>query len=157
MPVVWSVREARFPDEVEIVRALFREYEAQVGESLCFQGFEEELETLPGKYRGPKGIIVLAFLDKQPVGCAALRPLQPRVCEMKRLYVQPAARGRGIARALVRRLFREARGMNYKTMKLDTLERMEGAVALYESMGFVRTEPYVENPFSDAVFMERQI
>lgn len=157
MPLVWSVREARFPDEVEVVRALFRDYASDIGESLCFQGFEEELATLPGKYGGPKGIVVLGFLDRQPVACAALRPLKPRVCEMKRLYVQPAARGRGIARALVRRLLREARGMGYKSMKLDTLGRMTSAIKLYESMGFVPTAPYIENPFEDAVFMERQI
>lgn len=157
MSVTWSVREAKFPADLETFRSLVREYQVDMGENLCFQGFEEEVANLPGRYARPQGVVVLGFLNRVPVACIALRPLNDRDCEMKRLYVRPEARGVGIGRALVRRVLREARLSSYHTMKLDTLARMEPAIRLYESMGFRRTKPYTENPLEDVVYMERLV
>lgn len=154
----WSIREVKTPEEIEVVRTLFREYEAWLGVDLCFQDFETELATLPGKYGYPEGSLVLAYLDREPVGCAALRPLQGRqVCEMKRLYVQPHARGRGIGLGLARRILRDGQKIGYKRIRLDTLARMEDAIRLYTALGFYEIGPYRDNPLKDAVFMERTL
>lgn len=157
MPVKWSIREARYPEDTDTVRQLMRDYERDMGEKLCLDGFEEELANLPGKYRRPGGLVVLGYLHQKPVGCGAIRPLSDHACEMKRLYVAPEARGQGIGRAIVRRLLREARLQGYRTMKLDTLKRMEAAIQLYDTMGFTPCEPYHERAIEDVVFYERAI
>lgn len=147
--------------ELAVAAELFREYAAGLPFSLCFQGFEEELATLPGKYATPKGEILLALGDepapKTPVGCIALRPLPvlgDGVCEMKRMYVIPAWRGRGVGRLLAERLIADAARFGYSTMKLDSEPDMAAAVALYRSLGFVACERYNDDPHPQTVFME---
>ncbi len=157
MPVKWSVREARFPEDTDTIRQLMRDYERDMGEKMCLDGFEEELATLPGPYRRPGGLIVLGYLQQVAVACGCIRPLADRTCEMKRLYVAPEARGQGIGRAIVRRLLREARLQGYTEMKLDTLERMEPAIKLYEDMGFQRCAAYHPRPIADVVYFERVV
>jgi putative acetyltransferase len=141
--------------EIDEVRRLFREYEAALNVDLCFQQFELELTNLPGKYAPPSGTILLAKDGQKALGCGALRNLgsiQDRTCEMKRLYVCPAARGVGVGKQIVRRLIQEAVRIGYSTMVLDTLDRLEAAINLYKSLGFVRTRPYYDNPLSGVVY-----
>lgn len=143
---------------VEIKR-LFREYAAFLNVDLRFQGFEEELASLPGKYAPPAGVILLASIlepggAREPAGCVALRGLGPGICEMKRLFVRPERRGLGIGGLLASRLVEKARVLGYCKMRLDTLDRLDKAVALYRSMGFKPIDPYYDNPLPDALFWE---
>lgn len=153
-PTEIAIAEARFPDERAVVEELLREYAASVGFDLCFQGFDRELATLPGDYAPPAGRFLLARVDGAAAGCVALRPLEPRVCEMKRLYARPARRGLGIGRKLVESLLDHARRIGYSTMRLDTIPAMVEAIALYRSLGFRDIPPYRPNPIPGARYLE---
>ncbi len=148
-----DIRPADLPRDLEVVRALFAEYAGSLGIDLAFQGFVRELAELPGKYQPPAGRLLLAWNGAQAVGCVALRPLDAATCEMKRLYVRPEARGGRLGRRLVERVCREARDAGYARICLDTLPMMVSAQALYESLGFVPTEPYVFNPIPGTKFL----
>jgi ribosomal protein S18 acetylase RimI-like enzyme len=139
------------------VRALFLEYAASLSRDLCFQGFDAELSGLPGGYAPPSGCILLAEVDGALAGCIALRELGDRTCEMKRLYVRPEFRGRGVGIALVHELFRVARTMGYARMRLDTLPEMTQAIKLYRSLGFKPIPPYHSYPFDDLLFFEMML
>jgi ribosomal protein S18 acetylase RimI-like enzyme len=149
--------EADTPEYVGQVRELFREYEASLGISLCFQGFDRELATLPGEYAPPEGRLLLALADSQVAGCVALRKIEKSICEMKRLYVRPAFRGTGIGKELAATVVREARQTGYARMRLDTLPSMKEAIALYQSLGFSLIAPYRPNPVEGALFMELEL
>jgi len=137
-------------DDVELVRTLFREYAASLEVDLSFQGFEEELAALPGGYDA----VLVARLDGEPAGCVGVRPLEPGICEMKRLYVRPAARGTGLGRALAEAVVARARALGYERMRLDTLPSMAAAQDLYRSLGFVEIPPYRHNPVEGTSFLE---
>ena len=147
--------QANTPEDIERARGLFEEYAAGLGISLCFQNFDQELKNLPGDYSPPDGRLLLAAEDDALAGCIALRKLEPGVCEMKRLFLRPAYRGRGLGKLLVESIISEARNLGYTRMRLDTLPgRMDTAIALYHSIGFVEIGPYCENPVEGAKFME---
>ena len=148
-----EIRPAAFPDDLATVQSLFREYASGVGVDLCFQGFEEELSTLPGKYAVPRGRLLIATDQFGAVGCVAMRPLDPDRCEMKRLYVRPHVRGEHLGRRLVERLCEEAKNIGYTRLCLDTLPSMAAAQALYHSLGFAPTAPYVYNPVGGTKYM----
>ena len=133
---------------------MFKEYASTLGVDLCFQDFERELRELPGKYSEPDGCILLASQNTALVGCVALRPLSAGVCEMKRMYVRLAFRGKGIGRTLAQEAMAEARKRGYKKIRLDSLPVMKEAQALYRSLGFREIGPYRLNPVEGAVFME---
>src|SRR5262245_10876869 len=131
-----TIRAASFPQDLATVRALFREYAAGLGFDLCFQGFDDELATLPGKYAGPAGGLFIAEKHGAAVGCVAFRPIAGADCEMKRLYVRAAARGEKLGRRLAELVCDEARAAGYSRICLDTIETMREARALYASLGF---------------------
>ncbi|MFL6374090.1 MAG: GNAT family N-acetyltransferase, partial [Pyrinomonadaceae bacterium] len=135
---------------------LFREYESWLGMSLCFQGFDEELATLPGKYAPPQGRLLLAYWAQELAGCIALRPFTASgVCEMKRLFVRDEFRGLRVGLHLVERVINDAREIGYSKMLLDTHpEKMGKALELYRSHGFAEIPPYYENPHDGVVFMQ---
>lgn len=150
-----EIINAEIEEQIGIARELFLEYADSLGFSLCFQNFEQELAGLPGRYAAPAGRLLLALDDGQAAGCGALQPINGQVCEMKRLYVRPAFRGRGIGRTLAQALIAEARELGYAFMRLDTIpSKMQEAVVLYERLGFQEIAPYRENPFPEALYME---
>lgn len=148
------IREAAAPQDYVLARALFEEYAAALGLDLSFQDIAEELETLPGGYAPPRGCLLLLESDGSTKGCVALRPLSGEDCEMKRLYVRPACRGRGAGRLLAEAVIERARRAGYRRMRLDTLSSMTEAAALYRSLGFREIPPYRHNPIAGARFFE---
>ena len=139
------------------MRALFREYERWVDEPCCFASFERELAELPGEYGPPAGLLLLAHEDGVPAGCVALRPLDGDNCEMKRLYVRPAYRGRGLGRRLAEAVVGAARAAGCRVLLLDTLPKMTPAIALYGALGFVPRGPYAAAPTPGALFFELRL
>ena len=148
-----AIRAAGASD-LRVVRELFEEYAGTLGFELDFQDFDDELATLPGAYAPPGGALLLAEIDGEPVGCVGLRSLGNGCCELKRMYVRPGHRGRGIGRALGLAIIGEARQRGYVRMRLDTIDTMTVAISLYESLGFVEIPPYRPNPIAGASFFE---
>ena len=149
------IAQATTQTDLAHARELFKEYEASLGISLCFQNFADELANLPGDYAPPRGRLLLAREFDQLAGCVALRPVGPTTCEMKRLFLRPAYRSRGLGRVLVEAIIEEAREIGYTHMRLDTMsDRMGRAIELYKSIGFVEIEPYYHSPVDTTKFME---
>jgi len=148
------LEQATSREALDAARALFREYQAAIGVDLCFQGFEAELAALPGGYAPPAGRLLLAYQGDALAGCGALRPIGSGAAELKRMWTRPAFRGRGMARAVASALIEAARQEGYATVRLDTLEWMTAARALYASLGFREIPAYYPNPLPGVVYME---
>jgi len=145
---------AQSESDLAAAKRLFLEYAESLGFNLCFQDFNRELAGVPGDYGPPGGRLRLAVVDDMAVGCIAMRKLEDGICEMKRLYVRPAFRGRGIGRKLAVACVRDARSLGYRAIRLDTIPEMAAATALYRSLGFMEIEPYRFNPLPGALYME---
>ena len=142
-------------EQVQQARRLFEEYAAWLGFNLCFQNFDKELSELPGDYASPDGRLLLAVENDQVAGCVALRKIAEGIGEMKRLYVRPEFRGKGLGRTLTETIIEAARDLGYQRLRLDTLPgKMEQAIAMYRSLGFRDIERYYNNPYEAAAFME---
>jgi ribosomal protein S18 acetylase RimI-like enzyme len=145
-------------EDLQQVRVLFTEYAHALSVDLCFQNFDAELAALPGDYALPRGGLLIAWVDGQPAGCCALRPLDSvdyaNACEMKRLFVRPGFRGLGLGRKLVESTLEMARLAAYDCVLLDTLNDMEAARALYEELGFEEIPPYYFNPIAGAHYLK---
>lgn len=152
-----EIRSARIPNETPAVRGLFREYASELGVDLCFQNFETELAGLPGAYAPPNGRLIVAKSENELAGCVALRPQKPDVAELKRLYVRPSFRGRGLGQLLLERIVAEAIAAGYKEAVFDTLPSMTIALRMYRDFGFVETEPYCFNPVSGALYFRKAL
>ena len=144
-----------------MTRQIFKEYAQQLGVDLCFQNFDDELESLPGDYVEPQGALLLAMVGGELAGCCALRPLDsvdyPNACEMKRLYVRPGHRRLGLGRQLAEAILDAARVAGYHHVLLDTLSEMESARALYEDLGFEEIPPYYHNPIAGAHYLKADL
>jgi putative acetyltransferase len=152
------IQRAESPAQIAQVRELFLEYAQSLGFSLCFQNFDQELAGLPGDYAPPEGRLLLAEYEDQLAGCVALHKLESDVCEMKRLYLRPQFRGKGLGRVLADRIMAEARQIGYRRMLLDTVEPvMKDAVAMYRKLGFKEIAPYRANPIAGAMYMELEL
>ncbi|KAM5430950.1 hypothetical protein McanMca71_003137 [Microsporum canis] len=173
----FSIRPARSERDVQATVSLIKAYSTSLGIDLTFQDFKTEMASFPGKYTPPDGEILLAIDDQtgEVLGCICLRPLVPKIfspdntgapsqdsnsvnggkryCEMKRLYVLPSTRGRGVGKALVMTLLQIARERGYDEMKLDTLRHMRAPIELYRSLGFKDIDKYYETPLDDTVFL----
>lgn len=138
-------------------RALLRQYFRSVGVDLSFQDVEGELREFPTMYSAPSGAFLVAVADGELVGCVGLRRLDEGICEMKRMFVVDEHKGKGIGRALAEALLARARSMGYRKIRLDTLKEMQAAQGLYLSLGFHPIGPYVYNPLSGSIFMEKEL
>ena len=153
-----GIRTATTPDDIALARALFVEYAQWLKVDLCFQGFAEELENLPGAYAAPRGRLLLAGHAHDAFACIALRPLgDEAVAEVKRMYVQPAHRGERWAYRLAEALIVDARAIGYRELKLDTLDWMTEARALYARLGFRECAAYYDNPLAGVVYMRLEL
>ncbi|MEO5926851.1 MAG: GNAT family N-acetyltransferase [Bryobacteraceae bacterium] len=148
----FEIRTAR-PKEIPLVKALWREYWEWLGLGGAFQGFEAEVESLPGKYE----LLLLAFAKGEAIATAALRPIGDGMCEAKRLYVRPSARGTGVARALLERLIADAEAAGYSAICADTMPSMIPALTLYRRAGFIDVGPYAADPTPGAVYLKRYL
>jgi len=148
---------AHSTEHLATARQLFVEYANSLTIDLCFQNFDQELASLPGDYGPPDGRLLLAFEAADVAGCVALRKIGDGICEMKRLYVRPPFRRKGMGRRLARAIIDAAHEIGYERMRLDTLSSMREAIALYESLGFRPINPYSHNPSACAVFMELKL
>lgn len=155
-PARTAVTEACTTDAIAAARALILEYQASLGLDLAFQSFDDELAALATMYGPPEGTLYLATLDGVPVGCVGVRPFAPvpGCCEMKRLYVAPAARGHGLGRRLAQQSMTAARALGYTRMRLDTLPAMRDAQALYETLGFREIPAYRHSPVPGTRYLE---
>lgn len=152
-----SVAPATSAEDIAAAKALCIEYAQSLNFSLCFQGFDEEMADFPALYAPPKGALLLGRVDSMPQGVVALKEIAPGICEMKRLYTRPAARGTGLGPLLVEKIVAAGRAIGYRSMKLDTIPAMAAAIRIYEAAGFRETTDYNGNPLPGAKFFERAL
>lgn len=153
-----TIRPASSPADLAAVRRLFTAYAQSLDFSLCFQGFDEELATLPGKYApAQKGALLLGFAGDAAVGVVGLRGLEPGIAEMKRLYIAPEGRGRNLGRGLADAVIAEARKLGYRAIRLDTFPSMVAANRIYDALNFQDIPAYYENPLPGARYRELKL
>lgn len=151
-----DIQQAESPSQIACIRELFLEYARSLSFNLCFQSFDQELAGLPGDYAPPDGRLLLGSQSGKSVGCVALHRIEGNICEMKRLYVCPQFRGKGLGKILAERVITEACQIGYKQLRLDTVKSDMGtAIAMYRKLGFREIAPYRVNPIQGALYMER--
>ena len=167
----FSILPARTPSDITACTTLITAYTTSLNLDLSFQNLSNELSQFPGAYTPPTGELLLARDTQtgEALGCVALRALPrsdaygqesrkvDRCCEMKRLYVPPRGRGKGVGVALVIAVIEVAEKMGYAEMKLDTLAEMQVARRMYKRLGFVEVEPYYQNPIEGAIYLGKRL
>ncbi|HBJ79384.1 GNAT family N-acetyltransferase [Fusobacterium varium] len=144
-------------NDLENIKLLFNEYTTMLGVNLAFQGYDEEIKNLPGKYALPYGRLYIAYYNNKAAGCIALRKFENDGCEMKRLFVRPEYRHLKIGKKLVDKIIEDARELKYKYMVLDTLSNLHEAVSLYRKSGFQEVEAYYENPLDNVLYFKLEL
>lgn len=150
-----KIIQARTPQDMAQAKALFQAYADTLDFDLTFQGFPQEVSGLPGPYAPPHGAILLAYENSQALGCVALKPLEPKICEMKRLFVRPDVRRKNLGKKLAEAIIQLAKSMGYERMRLDTMPQFTEAISLYRALGFRPIKAYCHNPFEGALYFER--
>ncbi len=150
----FTIIECSTPTHFSAAKNLFIAYQQFLDADLCFQSFEAELESLETMYSAPTGSLLLAVKDEKYIGCVAVRKLDDGVCEMKRLYLLDEYKGHGYGKQLVIAIMQKATTLGYKTIKLDTLPKLDIAIDIYKKIGFVETTAYYHNPLQGVVYME---
>ena len=144
-------------DEYAAAAVLFKEYADSLDIDLSFQHFDRELAGLKSMYAPPLGGIILCRINSDFVGSIAIRPQEPGIAEIKRMYVKPLFRGRGTGEILLQRIIRLAKEYGYEKIRLDTLNTMTPAMNLYKKHGFTEVPPYYFNPEKTAVYFEKEL
>ncbi|MGH7660084.1 MAG: GNAT family N-acetyltransferase [Vulcanimicrobiaceae bacterium] len=148
---------AETPEHIARTRELFQEYWESFGFTPCFQNFDRELAELPGKYASPRGRLGLAVVADGEAGCVAIRPIDEERCELKRLYVRPGHRGKGVGLKLLMWAIAAALSCGYKEMFADTMPVMERALDMYDRIGFERIDPYGDEPTEGAIYLRLRL
>ena len=151
-----TIRPAR-PADIPDLRRMLEEYVGWIALDLAFQEIDKELAELPGVYAPPRGVLFVAEDEGGLIGMIGVRPFEGAICEMKRLYVRPAARGRGLAKRLIAAALDEARRLLYSEIRLDTLPMMGDAQSLYVGLGFADIPPYYDTPIAGTRFMSKKL
>jgi GNAT superfamily N-acetyltransferase len=155
MPEQLTIVPAESAAQLDAIRVLLLEYWENRKLELFVFDFDQELAGLPGAYAPPDGRLFLAQWENKPAGCVALRKLESGICEMKRLYLSPKFRGKGVGKILAEFIINEARKIGYQKMRLDTIQaNMQEAIVLYRQLGFNEIAPYRVNPLPGVIFME---
>lgn len=153
----YSIEIASTPEQFQVARDLFREYAATLSVDLCFQNFDKELQEIDLQYGSPTGALMLVMRDGRAIGCGAIRKLEGKVGELKRMYLRPDARGLGVGSKLLSKCFEVARRLGYDTLRLDTLPEMTDAQAMYRKHGFYEISSYRSNPVKGSLYMEKRL
>jgi ribosomal protein S18 acetylase RimI-like enzyme len=148
---------ANNPKDFSEAATLFKEYAASLNFDLCFQNFDTELNEIDVKYNSPHGGLILIRLNNESVGCAAVRKLEDKIGELKRMYIQPGHRGLGLGHELLKKALEMAKALGYETVRLDTIKTMTEATRIYERFGFVSIPPYCYNPMDNALYLEKRL
>lgn len=152
-----EILEATTPSQLAQAKALIEAYVAEIGVDLRFQGYEEEIARFPGEFSPPSGAVLLATEGSAAMGVVTLRRFADAVAEMKRLYVRPEARGRGLGRTLAKAVVAKAAVLGYRRIRLDTLPTMVAAIRTYRSLGFTEIPAYRYNPVVGARYLELEL
>jgi len=144
-------------EETAEAKELIIEYAQWLNLDLCFQNFDDELNNFPEKYKEPDGAFIIAKENNNIIGCVGIRKIEPKICEMKRLFVNDNYKGKGIGKKLVEMIIEEAKIKNYERIRLDTINTMDAALNIYYKNGFHRIEPYYNNPNKGTVYLEKTL
>lgn len=148
---------ANSKDEFKLAKSLFQQYANSLNFNLCFQNFENELNQLSIQYNKPTGALIVAYQNETAIGCVGVRYLEKEVAELKRMFVLPEFRKLKIGHRLLEEAMKSAKGLEYKKIRLDTLQDMVAARALYQQNGFYEITPYRHNPIPGAIYMEKEL
>lgn len=152
----FTILEAQNKQHFQVGASLFREYADAIAVDLCFQGFEKELKELHLQYARPVGCLFLAkSIEGEFVGCTAIRNIDGTAAELKRMYVRPSARGKGLGFLLLKRALQVAEELQYEKIRLDTMPFMENAIKMYEKVGFYQIQAYRHNPHDEVRYYEK--
>ena len=156
---MYQIVNVQNKEHIDLVKNLFIEYQKELGYDLCFQDFDYELKTLPGKYKQPDGHILMIrdMKSNKIAGCVALKKYKENTCEMKRLYVLPKFREKGYGKILIENILNIAQEIGYNYMILDTLNELKPALKLYRKFGFKEIKPYYNNPITGVVYMKKKL
>jgi ribosomal protein S18 acetylase RimI-like enzyme len=146
---------ANSKDEFKLAKSLFQQYANSLNFNLCFQDFESELKQLPIQYNKPTGALIVAYQNEKAIGCVGVRHLENDIAELKRMFVLPEFRKLKIGHRLLEEALKSAKELGYKKIRLDTLQDMVAALALYQKNGFYEITSYRHNPIAGAIYMEK--
>ena len=157
MEIVITISDVENEQDVDAIRNLmqgylvwhgkrYHEYRDHLDKYFDYEGYQREMDQLPGDYAPPKGRLLIARRGKEVLGCVALRGLEDNIAEMKRLFVKSEAQGLGVGKRLAKSVMRIARELGYATMRLDTGPLQTEAVSMYQTLGFKFIEPYYDLP-----------
>ena len=155
MKTGFHIHTAETQEDFELGKMLFQEYVHSLNIDLSFQNFTQELESINDQYNKPNGALILAFHGTTAIGCSGLRKLDQETAELKRVYVKSKYRGHHLGTALLQNSIEQARKLNYKKIRLDTLKDMLRAHQLYHSFGFYKIPAYKSNPLPGTLYMEK--
>ncbi|HEX6426780.1 MAG TPA: GNAT family N-acetyltransferase [Niastella sp.] len=152
-----TLKKAETTTDFDNGKQLFLQYIQSLDFKLTFQDVDRELEEIAVEYNAPAGALLLAYDGEKAIACAGVRKIDSSTAELKRMFVDPAYRGRQLGQQLLQMALEAAKQLRYSSIRLDTVPNMRSAIKLYESAGFRQIDPYRFNPMPGAIFMEKEL